>query len=138
MLSVADLFQLELQRNGLINNYEVGSINNAAARQNLAVNQGIQLGDNTRSFERMFRDFGSNFSRRGLETSGIKNRVVDRTLADEQRGRDRLRQGFTSQGNFLEQQQQQLFNGFQRDTAQVDAFATAARQELASQIRGIT
>ncbi len=138
MLSVAELFQLELQRNGLLNNFETDTIGIANQRQNLAVNRGIQLGDNQRTFERMFRDFGSNFSRQGLETSGIRNRTTDMVLGDQQRSRDRLRQGFTTAGNQLDLGQQQVTNAFERDRSSIDAYSTARRQELASQIRGIT
>ena len=138
MLSTFDLYQLEQQRNQLFNTYNNNTINIAGRQQDVALNRGIALDDNQRDFLRAFRDFGAGFSARGLETSGVRNRFTDRALADQQRTRDRLGQGFDRQANQLDLAQFEETRNFNQSVATSDAYRSATRASLASQIRGLS
>lgn len=130
-------FQIQQQLTALLNQFNLDSINNATQRQNLEVNRGQALSDLRRQFDRSFEQLPTAYSRRGLETSGIRNRGIDRSLADFQRTSTRTAQGFDRQYNNLVTQNLASTANLERSIADVDAYRAASRQDLAAQIRGL-
>jgi len=133
-LSILDIYNIEAQRNGLIADFEELLVQLASQQQNLAVNQGVALEDNQRDFSRFMRDFGARFARGGLETSGIRDRLTDEALSDQQRTRDRLRDSFIRQNNQIDLSRQVEVGQFERGLATIAGVLPTAAPTVAGQV----
>lgn len=133
--SAVSSFNVEDALRQLLLNYQSQLANNAAQQQRIVLNRGQALGDSNRQFGRMFERVPTQYSRRGLETSGIKNQGVDRILGDQFRNLGRIDQGFADQANRLGLSD--LGASFTYAGGSGDRLASSAvdRQSLASQLR---
>lgn len=136
-MTALDEFEIQSTLTSLLDAFTRTAIENAAGRQAVLVNQDATLGDLSRDFERQAPLLGVPFSRRGLETSGLRNVGIDRQLSDFQRNFTRQQQGFTQQLDAFDVNDLQNQATFQQNVANTEQFAAARRQELATQIRGL-
>ena len=137
MPTALEEFQIQRQLTDIINNFNTTTINNSLQRQNVELNRDAVLGDLQRVFDRNQPFLGVPFSRRGLETSGIRDQSIDRQLGDFQRTFQRTSQDFTRQLNNLDISDQHAFNIQESQHADIAAFRAAERSEIASQIQAL-
>lgn len=136
-MTAIEEYQIQQQLTNLLNQFNQQAITNSFQEQNLTVNRGQALGDLSRQFDQQRPFLGVPFARRGLETSGIRNVGIDRSLADQQRTLSRTAQGFDRQLNQISVGNLQNQSAYTRGVSDVDAYRQASRAELASQIRGL-
>jgi len=137
MPTALEEFQLQQQLTQLFQGFDNTAIGNAFQRQNVALNRDAVLGDLQRQFDRSSPFLGVPFSRRGLETSGIRNQGIDRQVGDFQRNFQRQATDFSRQLNQLDVSDLQNQTALQNGLADIDSFRAARRSEIASQIQSL-
>lgn len=137
MPTALEQFQIQQQLADLLNSFNQNAISNAFQRQALSLNRDAVLGDLQRNFDRSVPFLGVPTSRRGLETSGLRNQQIDRSLGDFQRNFQRANTDFTRQFNQLDVADLQNQTTFSQGNANLDAFQAARRSEIASQIQSL-
>lgn len=137
MPTALEEFQIQQQLTALLNNFNNTAIGNSFGRQNVALNRDAVLGDLQRVFDRNAPHLGVPFSRRGLETSGIRSQGIDRTIGDFQRNFQRTASDFSRQLNQFDVSDVQNQNQLQSSLGDIDAFRAAQRSEVAAQIQAL-
>lgn len=132
-----DEFQFNQAIEELVARFREQATVNSFNRQGLNINKNAQLGQFQRDFDVAQPRVGIGFARKGLETSGIKNVGIKRfnDSAIDQLGF--INQSFNNQ---LDQTNQFDLNNqasFESGTGNVQAYRTAKRAEVASQISGL-
>ena len=136
-MTVFDEFSYQNAIAALLNQFNQVAIGNASQRSNLELNRDTVLGDLQRGFDRGAPLLGVPFARRGLETSGIRNVGIDRTLSDFQRNFARTATDFQQQFDALDVSDLNNEINHQQAVANLDAEANARRSEITTQIQGL-